>query len=393
MLGPHSDALNSTTEHCPAVRPCPRGGDASGVILLSLHGQATAGLHDRAYLLSSTAALAAALCARVHVPRPCLLLSPGHNHPSYAPVPCTLEWSRYFELRSADDGSNLLAGRGGAKLPTCSAPHCAFINGSSPKDHIRNHNPGAVVVSAQVRSEYEQARAALQRNGTFHWQLDHYFYDWYRSPLARQLELLLASAADSLYGSAQTKHDRTQTACPPRATYGFSRPVLQAVSRFEAAIPAPLASSFALHVRRGGETRLCDTSAAAIARYLACARAPREDEHALSSGFPRGERFLLFTDETDNAYIHDLVTALRELAGDGGGALHGDPIIASGATDDFNRTGGWDNYFVVQVVHAIFERVTSGVRLGYLGACFQANMSDEQRCSVPMRLHNGARRR
>ena len=69
---------------------------------------------------------------------------------------------------------------------------------------------------------------------------------------------------------------------------------------------------------------------------------------------PSSDRLVVFTDETDEAYLRRLVEALKRLPRWGGGVWHGDPLIAK----QLSKEDAADNY----LIYSIASMVMGGAR-------------------------------
>ena len=370
------------------------------LILLSRHGQAQAGLNDRIAVLRGAAGIAASLCARVVVPKPCELLAYHHNVPTHQPISCEHEWSRYFELNLTESyraGSriNMLVDRRHVARRVAhmraNPKTCSFINGSAPRDHIRNRNPPPDVVRREVQAQYDEARAAVAHGRTFVWELEHYFF-WWGDPIRRRggrehteepaLLKKLPEASGGLDGSRSATGGAGGSSTP-RVLFTPSALVLQTLGRFEEAVGVPLRSLFGIHIRLpenalGGNWGSCDFSPAALAHWLACDRwvlppatadESPERRALLRHGFPRKVHFVVFTNG-EGSFADAHVRKLRALAGPAGSAHAGDSLIRSFLSADFNRTGN-DNYIVMQTIYVLFQQLAAAVRVGVFGNCLK----------------------
>ena len=331
--------------------------------------------------------------------------------PTLAPISCTHNWSRYFTLSDAADGSDMLVDRLAIRRlhARCQHPRarCEHINGSTPADHIRHRHPSEVIVRREVLTQYDLAHAAASAGRVFTWSLDHYFFYWTGALLPRGLHEPLrpsffmqsehdrrvelsarsgngtaaASSSSSSSGDGGSGGGSSSACASPEAGVDRRMPLSMRalVARFAAVIGHPLEATFGIHLRVEPSRRgVCDTSAAGVARWLACARhilppalpdEPRTVEHILRRGFPSGVHFVVFTN--DNASVaNELTTELRKLAGPSGGAHAGDEILRELLLADFNATGN-DNFMVMQAIHAIFFELPAAIRIGYHGHCLR----------------------
>lgn len=87
--------LNQSLQLCTSPCPSPRH-----VILLHSPPGNGAGLEDRTNILTVLGAYAQVLCARVFVPKPCVMLG-NHAGPDAKPLDCALNWTSYIDLSKA----------------------------------------------------------------------------------------------------------------------------------------------------------------------------------------------------------------------------------------------------------------------------------------------------
>ena len=400
---------------CP-VRPieCPHGSRQS-IIVITRAGQGVAGLYDRFVVLGGIAALASSLCARVLYSRPCAMLATEHYGGNA--IPCDHGWERYLRIGNAlkDDDDGGSSGRIGSDMlvdnnkqlsleRAISAGRAVAIGSRVPLvpyRHLRWGGSKEKVEAAMLR-EYELARSALERNQSFLWRLEHYYYLWAEGEAMKRAKIYDAAVVSSpfYFSAARFLHERLK--CPGRVRVSYSDIVLRAQQLFASAAGDPsLRSTIVLHVRRGDMTKLCDASPSTISSYLQCgariipspyssaavSSSRREEEQrgmtaaALGGDFPHGSRIVYFTaisSPTDaEQYIPELHKALTKTVGPTGHVIDGDALIASVLSQGFSSmlhsnssSSLRDSPFAMAVRYSVMDAAPATLRIGFKGMCF-----------------------
>ena len=309
------------------------------------------------------------LCAELIAPPPCAMFSRTHTQP-FSP---RVSWSHYVDLsitRSALRqrlGATVLGRDGAWARATLVAPSEALArpaNATGGADlrsaHGRAPGSGRDVLSHVLRiesdaarhgwnathalqmdarhhsfeREYTQAKDALARGVPFEWHLSHL---WYLLPLPSLTRLYRHVRAGD-YVQLASSEDVRAVASSVLTSVGLSLDH----SSLEPE-GGGRAEYVTLHVRRGDAQKVCDSSIAAVASYVACSLG---NLVPLMSVKPR--MLLFFTDETDPRYLAALSDALRQvirqhaelpegLYGSSMRVEHGDALVAHLSSDVENN--------------------------------------------------------
>ena len=163
-------AAEASQPICPS---CPHGRNSIVSVRLA-EDQAKAGLGDRHALLATLTAMAARVCARLDVERPCKMLTEEHNL-GHA-VSCAAKWSHYTDythIRTQVDQEpvwlevarrNLSAPRGQRPVPLDSGR-----------------------TSAEMNASFSRALAVLASDREFQWTV-RFFYGWVRFATMQRIQ-------------------------------------------------------------------------------------------------------------------------------------------------------------------------------------------------------------
>jgi hypothetical protein len=132
---------------------------------------------------------------------------------------------------------------------------------------------------------------------------------------------------------------------------------------FEAAVAALNAigvDAFStLHLRRGDALADCDTSVAKVAEYMRCDFTQRSQEGVklpnAAWDAPGDEALVVFTDETDPAYLQEVIAELSKIPRWGGGVTHGDAVVAAQLSSEDQR----DNYLVYAIAREVMRSASN----------------------------------
>ena len=270
---------------------CKRCDSYDSFVVLS--GQWVAGMSDRVSIMSGAALLATSLCARLIMPSPAnalLQLSTGSN--GGAPVDPSWGWERYLQLGLLPDGQSVIA-RPGEEL-----------------QHITGRATVLKSKYAEVVSTYTHVASLA---GQFVWYIDDNYHHW-----STQLPPLGCDGDQlTLPGAAEKQHPMNwaEWSLPPST---FVRELACAIRD---ALGATTDTMHAVHVRRTDPANRCNTSVAAVVEHI------KGCDAAWNAPDPWGATLVLFTDETEQVYLDELVAALSELPRWGGRVRHGDRVI------------------------------------------------------------------
>eukprot|EP00961_Rhodomonas_salina_P133236 1792622-Rhodomonas_salina.1 len=275
--------------------------------VIRLRGMAAAGLWDRQYFVGVTSCIAAPLCARVLVGRPCDALSQAHNHKRK--IDCLPEWNDLWNM-TFDDGISttvdLLHDPAGISKEALRSfdvtltdinnnPSCKGNYNKDKKDRIRAQ---IGCLSTQLLA----ARDAVQENRTFLWHLPrHMFTDWMDGVTATVNEKANEETSEKAVKCAvrdkfQAKFGKCGVKLqPPDLISRVAESVL-----LREGITQPFA---VLHLRRGDAIKHCDTSASVVASYATCSL-----QHC-AARLP----VLVFTEERNEKYLRDIEHVLSQV--------------------------------------------------------------------------------
>jgi hypothetical protein len=282
---------------CAVAETCK--GPKIGVVSYDYTGD-SAGLKDRHYVLVSLWRLAASLCADLAVHPPATMLSETQHNFGRKLSP-SLWWDRYFHLPN----------------------NLKFINAAVP-DMLPSVNVGPTDKPQNIARAWEAAKRRQQDGTPWRWSIDTGLFGLMREDRKRM------AAID----------------CSDRP-WGASELVLSKMKKARHGLTGSDSGPFStLHLRRGDVVDQCDTSVASVVRYMKCSwkKTPSWSE-------PGNERLVVFTDETDEAYLQQVVAALSELPRWGGGVLHGDPVVAK----QLNQDDQSDNFLVYAVASELMK--------------------------------------
>jgi hypothetical protein len=264
--------------------------------VLRVRGGFISGLSDRLTQLSSFSQIAQTLCARF-VPefRPCenLLKTLTGNKE----LPRDITWEHYVNFTTAD-GTKLLV------LP----PY---------RDSVTRESIEPRWLSSRTTPHFEEgfakqfyAAKALGSSGTpFEWTLE---MDWHEIP--SPFSAMLFSPSGALFANKRLQP---------------SGDVLDAARRLQSKAGLQKGKYVALHVRRGDAKGACDTSPEKVASFVVCSVKQDPKQFLQRDDVP----ILLFTDETDKAYLADLQANLKQAFGGRRSVIHGDQALSESSPD------------------------------------------------------------
>jgi len=295
-----------------------RGGcdlSTSGSVII-LHEPTTngAGLGDRLFIISHAVTLAKALCARVSIAPPHMMLSPTHNQGMHG-IQCGWRWSRYFDLAAtAVDEWNLPARCQNKVVALTAQQHAATRRGCLPV------------------SDMSEAFEVFKTGELF------------------ALSVAMGDFRSGVLQSSCRQHisDLQSNSCSQDAF--LPSPMVQsAVESFVGSFGGgPFAT---LHIRRGDTVKLgCDTSPARVGMFLNCRLGHQ------NGSFPA---IILFTDERDGAYIESVLKVLRAHSAI---SMHGDAELS--ALLKQNGAADLDNYLIYVASSAVKGRARIQLEFG-----------------------------
>lgn len=315
----------------PYVEPpsscCATCAHYENVLAISHATLGRAGLSDRYSMLRILANLAGALCARLHVGRPCNLLSSKHNYGEQQ-LDCAIPWSRYFDVVWVDKADGPV-----------------LIEHERISSQVERTNGSTVQLidtkgSTSDRQLAAQYLTALRIRGSNH---QRFRWTWdvknglplaaLRSSLINRLvlsDLLGDELLPNLWGEAKSKTDKrghtswslyvhnesyASQACV-YARQPVSVAIQQLAGRFMLDHRLEPRTFLSVHLRRGDATVQCDSSVARVVAWLKCSPfwqdpIPNASRHGRIPPSPL--TLLLFTDETDASYLGDMTRALQGL--------------------------------------------------------------------------------
>jgi len=288
---------------------CKRCDSYDSVVVLS--GQWVAGMSDRVSIMSGAALLATSLCARLIMPSPAnalLQLSTGHN--GGAPVDPSWGWERYLQLGWLPDGQSVIA---------------------RPGEELQHITSRATVINSKYGEVADNYTHVASLPGQFVWYIDDNYYHW-----SAQLPPLGCDGDQVVLPDAVEKQHPMNSAewSLPPSTF-----VQDIACDTRDALGTTPDTMHAVHVRRTDTVNRCNTSVAAVVEHIkAC-------DATWNTLDPRGAFLVLFTDETEQVYLDELVAALSELPRWGGRVRHGDRAIF----EQLSEQDKTDNFLVYAV--------------------------------------------
>lgn len=241
--------------------------------------------------------IAARVGAQVYLPRPCHALAKIHNNNHL--VNCTYDWSRYRNWTRVVGSTPIVA------------------NASEPV-------AGAVgITGATFDSQFRSARDKALNGEVFVWRLP---------PDVREQKKHIVALEE--WQACGPRYKSRMNYVGSAMDAGPSHAVLALAARFSA-----LHGNFStLHLRRSDtlshkaqKRKACDTKVSTVKTYVDCSLPSPSPTDAAGT-------LVVFTDERDSKYLHELHYALKSSTRD---VVFGDPVLRELAGDD-----GADNYFV-----------------------------------------------
>ena len=288
---------------------CKRCDSYDSFVVLS--GQWVAGMSDRVLIMSGAALLATSLCARLIMPSPAnalLQLSTGHN--GGAPLDPSWGWERYLQLGLLPDGQPVIA---------------------RPGEELQHITSRATVINSKYGEVADNYTHVASLPGQFVWYIDDNYYHW-----STQLPSLGCDGDQVILPDAVEKRH-------PMNWAEWSLPPSTFVQEFACAARDALGTTpdtmHAVHVRRTDTANRCNTSVAAVVEHV------KECDATWNTPDPWDATLVLFTDETEQAYLDELVAALSELPRWGGRVRHGDSAII----EQLSEQDKTDNFLVYSV--------------------------------------------
>ena len=322
------------SQRCTVEEPKPCGGETRENVIV-LRNQTEAGVGDRLYLFGKMALWADALCARLIVESPATMLAKSHNggrrvHKSRA-------WSHYLAATNGD-GDPLLS-------------ETSITNITNAHDVIVTQGNGT---AANITEQFHEAS---QKDNPFVWYISESFYPHFVPGNIPDLWRAIDSELTNCTKPSVLTLSMDQN---PLAADAF-----RALDVHDSKDPV-----VTIHVRRTDSTRFhCDTSSPRVLAGVTCAIRKQQDcgvdkrweadacadlgdTLSLRVSASHGPfRFVLFTDDTNLYYIHDVQAALtQDDAFPNSTFTYGDPIVAS----VLDQAGyGKDNYLTYVTEKAI----------------------------------------
>jgi hypothetical protein len=288
---------------------CKRCDSYDSFVVLS--GQWVAGMSDRVLIMSGAALLATSLCARLIMPSPAnalLQLSTGHN--GGAPLDPSWGWERYLQLGLLPDGQSVIA---------------------RPGEELQHITSRATVINSKYGEVADNYTHVASLPGQFVWYIDDNYYHW-----STQLPSLGCDGDQVILPDAVEKQH-------PMNWAEWSLPPSTFVQEFACAARDALGTTpdtmHAVHVRRTDTANRCNTSVAAVVEHV------KGCDATWNTPDPWDATLVLFTDETEQAYLDELVAALSELPRWGGRVRHGDSAII----EQLSEQDKTDNFLVYSV--------------------------------------------
>ena len=298
-----------------------------------------AGIGDRAFVVETMGTLAQALCARVVIPPPYMMLSAEHN--VFGPVNCSYSWGRYWDV---DSFFRPLVADGHA----ATVIEWAEYGGWSPYDGTCRRDGLSELESLKKKASVQYGLSPVS-------SLEEAFVrhrEGVPFVLPVKAGYVYRSILPDEFCSKQIRAFREEPRCrsPRRSMSPSIRKV--ALAMIENVRPFAI-----LHLRRGDTKALgCDNSPGKVRLMLNCVLGQYQGQ------FPG---IYLFTDETDATYIDDVLAVARNFSVL---VAHGD----AAAAERFKALGvdgvATDNY----LVYAVFETLKEQVRAMSAENCAKA---------------------
>ncbi|CAJ1343502.1 unnamed protein product [Effrenium voratum] len=295
-----------------------------------LRNVAPAGLADRRAMFTIAGNLAGPLCAHVHVPSPAEILVGDPTGGLVADW-----WDSYMDLRFPD---------GDTVLRTIDDKQITIPGTMSLQDRFT-----AVAEAFSSNTSFVvEVKENMFNLGV--WIGQHLPENAKRGPLPNLL---------GLHQETPCNHVR----------YSPSRIVQNLVTSFKEKLN--LTNFATLHIRRQDASWQCDTSVPRVLRYADC---------WFSDGQSNAKTLVLFTDETDQVYLQDLLQQLSAASERWGAMLvhHGDPILASlapgaqnSAQNGSQKDGydGYDGYATYSAARELMKESTAQLELRRFTSC------------------------
>ena len=274
------------------------------------HDQSRWGMSDRLSLLNSLGKVAETLCACINIDLPAYHLTSLHNHGNR--IPYSTKWDAYFNLTFASDHT-----------PALCKPHART---NMTQSHLVSNSATHTVSNFTAALELASAGTAI---------------DWTTSISS------CGSLREYVSRLSPQPHGELVVSWSP-ITYALA----DALSK-----EASLRSGFDfVHIRRTDRARFCNTSAVIVNDVLRCTFQQR--------GLNRTLPLVVFTDETDTAYLSALTRALRPSFHRG--ILLGDSILRKTANDLQRQPQRdhvlIDNYVIYNAIGIVEGRARFGIK-------------------------------
>ena len=265
----------------------------------------------------------------------------GSKHNGGRKVSAGTPWERYLQWRAKPRGTTPFDGS------FTTAGEWQALEASLPPAQ-RNLSLALEATSVDdVLAQWEQVAAAADTGRRFHWKISLGCWQWSHA-LRAHVEQKRGAA---LFKSAvQYELDAGGNTSFIGCDYGdvrVSRHATRVADRLVAELTDDESNSqfVTLHVRRGDTVSQCDTTVPAVLAFLNCSK-------ALAAYAPRRPQLLIFTDETDEAYLSELLSELQALPRWGGKVSHGDALVAA----TIGQRASHDNYEVYAAAAYIMSR-------------------------------------
>ena len=275
-----------------------------------------AGLGDRGFAIKRLLAVSESVCARLAFPPPWQALD-DDKHNGGRTLQHHWTWRRYFTTP--------------ARLITTEELDPSKVDIPSfriawPVDHDTDS-------ATKLRAGYTAATQRTAHGKLFRWDAQKNFYQW---PLDQD-----GFPKFDEYPAACTGDAVVQSLGPSQLVLNTAQRVVETLG-----VAGPHASHYTLHVRRSDTIDDCDTSVPAVVRYMQCAEGRWYQNST--------DQLLLFTDETSQTYLQELMRALSKAPRWGGGVVHADPLVA----EQLSAGDRDDNFLVYAVASALMKDAT-----------------------------------